>query len=386
VGQRRGAADDGPSHASGRAREARYLPYQQLHSRGRLHGGLDLSNADVVKADLLAKFKDPGVAAHYATLWRQHETDLGRDGFETLLETLRFIWAEDKNRRTLSDAYVERFRLESEDAVKAFLSREMPPAKDIFARLADEDAGSFPAELAKRAAAVLHGLALVPNKDWLPVAVEAWRRLGATAPLLECLEGLEAVAWAMQLARRYDTERMRRYVGVLQALKRDDVLLTEKLRLTSEEAGAAWAALNEPIYGRFPTRIVRAILERLDSLLGEQRVEWSGHKTVEHILPQTPASGAYESFSDEHRATITHTLGNLVLLTNRKNASASNLPFHEKKRIYFGLGTLNESRATYASAQELSTLASWDHDTYRERHARHARLLGERWRCAPSAS
>ncbi len=345
--------------------------------------GMDLSNADVIKADLLAKFKDQGVMTHYAGVWRQFETDLGREQFEALLETMRFVWEEQKNRRTLSEAYSERFRTIDAEGVKAFLAENLAPAKDIYAKIADRDVEGFPPDLAARVAEALEGLALVPNKDWVPVAVAAWSRLSASTLLAECLEGLEALAWAMQLGKRYDTQRMNRYVEVLRSLKKSEEALQASLRLTSDEASEARAAIVGPLYGKFPTRVVRAMLERLDRLLSEQRVTWSGHKTVEHILPQNPAAGAYGSFTDEMRASVVHTLGNLVLLTSRKNSGASNLAFNEKKRVYFGLGGKGGQRATYASVQELGDVTDWDQAAYDLRHKRHAGILASRWRCAP---
>ena len=42
--------------------------------------GLDLANADIIKADLLEKFVDQGELTHQAARWRSLETDLGRNG------------------------------------------------------------------------------------------------------------------------------------------------------------------------------------------------------------------------------------------------------------------------------------------------------------------
>ena len=131
---------------------------------------------------------------------------------------------------------------------------------------------------------------------------------------------------------------------------------------TANENEDAWLALTGPLYSRFPVRVVRAILERLDRLIAEQPVVWAGQKSVEHILPQNPDDGAWLQFDAGARSAITDTLGNLVLLTSRKNSSASNGPFAEKKRIYAGQGrtAAGKKRATYASAQELIALQDWD--------------------------
>ncbi len=341
--------------------------------------GLDLTNADVIKADLLAKFPEETEIHFQAKRWREFENDLGRQEFEGLLETLRFIREENKNRRTLSEAFTERFKDADANDVRAFLTEEMGPAKVHYARLLEADASSFPKELQSRAAEALIGLSLVPNKDWIPVALSACLKPGPDR-LVKTLERLEGLAWTMQLTRRYDTQRMNRYVEVLKALKLDDVALDFAMSLTDEERNEAASALAGNLYNVFPTRVVRAVLERLDRLLSEQPVYWTGTKTVEHILPQKPGAG-WSQFDEDKRVESTNKLGNLVLLTSRKNSGASNLPYKEKTKIYFGLGQSGSSskRATYASAQELAHVADWTPDAFEARQARHTNLLKNRW-------
>jgi hypothetical protein len=349
--------------------------------------GLDLSNADVIKADLLGKFKDSEEIAHQAARWREFETDLGREDFEGLLEHLRFIREETKNRRSLSEAYEERFRKATPADVKKFLDHELPPAKRWIAEILDGEGDEFSAELRPALIEVLSGLRLLPNRDWMPVALAAATKFGTSARLISILEKLEGLAWAMQLGRRYDTQRLNRYSEIIRALDQPDAALAGCLAPTAEENEDAWLSLSGKLYSRFPVRVVRAILERLDRLLAEQPVIWDGQKTVEHILPQTPNDGEWTLFGPEQRSTITDTIGNLVLLTSRKNSSASNAPFADKRKIYSGLGhtAAGKKRATYASAQELITLPEWDPVAYQDRQNRHLALLTERWGIRPMA-
>ncbi|MGH7813135.1 MAG: HNH endonuclease family protein [Candidatus Binataceae bacterium] len=59
--------------------------------------------------------------------------------------------------------------------------------------------------------------------------------------------------------------------------------------------------------------------------------------SVEHILPQNPAPNSQwmKDFSPEERSVWTDRLGNLVLITRRKNSSLGNLDYSEKKEHYF---------------------------------------------------
>lgn len=347
--------------------------------------GLDLSNADVIKADLLGKFKDHAEIAHQAARWRDFETDLGRKDFEDLLENLRFIREKGKNRSSLSEAYAERFKKLTPVDVRNFLDQELAPAKRWFAEIIDGEGAEFPTELRGGLTEALAGLRLVPNKDWMPVALAAAMLFGATPKLLLTLLKLEGLAWIMQLGRRYDTQRMNRYGEIIGALDGPDAELESKLAPTVEENDDAWSALSGKVYSKFPVRVVRAVLERLDRLLSEQIVVWEGQKTVEHILPQNPEPGEWGDFNPEQREAITDTIGNLVLLTSRKNSSASNLPFAEKRKVYFGLAetSAGKKRATYASVQELGDLSDWDVQAYRSRQERHRALLAKRWGIRP---
>lgn len=342
--------------------------------------GLDLSNADVIKADVLGKL-EAGEIAHQAARWREFETDLEREEFEGLLENLRFIREEDKNRRTLSEAYEERFHKATAAEVRTFLDKELAPAKRWISQILDGDGEDFPAELGRDWIEALSGLRLLPNRDWMPVALAAASRFGASERLVSVVKKLEGLAWIMQLGRRYDTQRLNRYADILRVLRTADGDLDARLASTAEENEDAWLALNGPLYSRFPVRVVRAILERLDRLLAEQPVVWDGQKSVEHILPQNPEDGAWLQFDADTRSAITNTLGNLVLLTSRKNSSASNAPFADKKKIYAGQGrtAAGKKRATYASAQELIALPEWDPTTYDERQQRHVSLLATQW-------
>lgn len=343
--------------------------------------GLDLSNADVIKADLLGKLNTSEDVAHQAARWRNFENDLGREDFEGLLENLRFIREESRNRRSLSEAYEERFRTAAPVDVKRFLDEELAPAKRWIAEILDGDGEEFPAELRKRWTESLAGMRLLPNRDWIPVALAAAIQFGISQTLVDIVEKLEGLAWIMQLCRRYDTQRLNKYAEIIRVLRGGSDNLVETFSVTSQENEDAWLALTGAIYSRFPVRVVRAMLERLDRLIAEQPVVWDGPKTVEHILPQSPKDGEWDNFTDEERVAITDTIGNLVLLTARKNSSASNYPFADKKRIYFGHGATpaGRRRATYASAQELANLDQWSPTSYRERQTKHTLLLANQW-------
>jgi hypothetical protein len=82
----------------------------------------------------------------------------------------------------------------------------------------------------------------------------------------------------------------------------------------------------------------REILTRINSALGtgETRVETPSRVHVEHILPQHPRATALteSGVSMDEAARLVSRIGNLTLLSGRKNREASNKPFSSKQASY----------------------------------------------------
>jgi hypothetical protein len=103
------------------------------------------------------------------------------------------------------------------------------------------------------------------------------------------------------------------------------------------------AIVTEPLYNaRLRPRAVIMLLEALDrAFLGRlaENVEVTSTLSVEHVLPQHPAEGAWplervhedENESLRTRNRLTHVLGNLTLVTQPLNSSVSNGPYSRKR-------------------------------------------------------
>ncbi|GHP85622.1 hypothetical protein VN0246_06790 [Helicobacter pylori] len=69
-----------------------------------------------------------------------------------------------------------------------------------------------------------------------------------------------------------------------------------------------------------------------------KRIQMDKNLHVEHILPQKPTLSSQwaKDFSEEERERYTHSLADLTLLGGKKNTTASNRDFKDKKKIYMG--------------------------------------------------
>ena len=95
-------------------------------------------------------------------------------------------------------------------------------------------------------------------------------------------------------------------------------------------------AINSELYGKATCKY---ILLEINMLLQGNTTNFNPPSliSVEHILPQNPdaTSQWVKDFDNQQRMDITNKLGNLMLISRRKNSSLSNSDYHQKKEKYF---------------------------------------------------
>ena len=94
---------------------------------------------------------------------------------------------------------------------------------------------------------------------------------------------------------------------------------------------------------------------------------------VEHILPQSYAKIPYwsERFSHESADKLVNSLGNLTLLSGKKNISASNNPFPDKLQTYVGKGKdgITGFRLTQKISDDTKSDSEWTEERIRSRYS-----------------
>jgi hypothetical protein len=141
----------------------------------------------------------------------------------------------------------------------------------------------------------------------------------------------------MYVRRAGINERIDRYAALLTEIEQtgDVTDIGSAVDLTDEERASTLRRLDGDVY-LDKTRLY--VLLRLDDAKNAGGATYE-HKilTVEHVLPQGPHEDSewVKLFTEDQRKTWTHRLGNLVLLTRRKNSSAQNYDFDVKKSKYF---------------------------------------------------
>jgi hypothetical protein len=171
-----------------------------------------------------------------------------------------------------------------------------------------------------------------------------------------------------------------RYGRLLAAIEAGSDLYAENspLQLDATERSDTLDRLRAEIYT--VTRVRLYVLLRLDSALSSGGASYD-HPiiTVEHVLPQNPASdSAWRTlFSDDERAYWVHRLANLVLLSRRKNSEASNYEFDVKKEKYF---KTKSGTSPFALTTQVLGEATWTPSLLGQRQSQLVDALAKLWR------
>lgn len=262
-----------------------------------------------------------------------------------------------------------------------FIDNVLLPTANAYEQIVDaaytsaEDAG----EINER----LRWLNRLEFTDWLPPALAFLTRHMNGPPFVRAFFGdLERLAYSMLIRKAGVNERIDRFSLLTRAIESGSDLAEDKspLQLSASEQFATFERLNGTVYLTLGSRALSTLLVRLDALLSGGGAQYDYPTiTVEHVLPQSPSPGSLwlQWFSDPaDRITWTHRLGNLALLTRRKNSAASNYDFKTKKDAYFARGGISP----FVLTTQVLTESDWTPGVVKARHGQLLGRLEKHWR------
>jgi uncharacterized protein with ParB-like and HNH nuclease domain len=311
-----------------------YRIFSVLNNRG-----LDLLASDLLKAEIIGGVPDNGTLRdNYNEKWEDLEEDLGRNTFNDLFSHLRMIYARVKLRKTILDELQEiLFTPEFDSAT--FIDDILEPYAEAFDIIIHADYES--ASDASKLNDTLKWLNRIDNFDWIPPAILFLsKNKGNLDKLTTFFILLERFAASMFLRRLTVNDRIANYSILLEEISsgHDFDLDHGSLGLDEDAVRGTIGMISGDVY-KMSKRPRTYLLLRLDSWISDHAAEYD-HKilTVEHVLPQTvdPESEWSKVWPDEEvRESWVHKLGNLLLLSRRKNSQAQNYDFLVKKDKYF---------------------------------------------------
>lgn len=310
--------------------------------------GIKLRNSDILKAENLAKIREDHIRTRYAKEWESIEEYFAED-FDTFLSHLRTILVKQKALANLLKEYEENIYTPREFNKTTKEYTPKPPllqkGKDTFEfvgsyfkhyqAIFDVDhynlANNF--ELNNQLILMRYGF---EAELWVAPLLKYFDKYN-TNQILDFLKRLDNKFSADWITGLSPTERIESGNAIIKEIEAassqatlfaSTVFQTDKYELLRAFSGG--------IYGR---GYARYLLLKIDLLHHGHTTKFAppSQISIEHILPQTPdaASQWVKDFTELERLQWTNRMGNLILLSRRKNTAQGNRDFAEKKAKYF---------------------------------------------------
>ena len=340
--------------------------------------GLDLSATDILKAEIIGGIA-PELRDAYTKKWEDEEEDLGRDEFGDLFSHIRMVYRKAKPQGTLLKEFKE--HVTPANQPKSFIDMILLPMAQAFSELREANYSST--QHAEQVNNYLRWLNRLEFKDWVPPALSFFVKHRQKPELvLNFFRDLERLGYSMLTRKTGVNDRIERFSALTNAIEAGTDLHQESspLQLSPEEQYQTFEALSGPLYETHSPRALALMLLRIDHLLSDGAASYQYDVvSVEHVMPQQPAPNSqwalWVADKGVHQYWV-HRLGNLALLSRKKNSSASNREFAWKKTAYFTKG----GTSAFALTTQVLQHESWTVNVMEQRQNSMLEKLEAHWR------
>jgi len=299
--------------------------------------GIDLRRIDILKAKNLGHdiMPDVSLRKEYSKKWEQMEDDLGSDEFERLINIIKLIEIKQKSNSELVKVFDELFKKGRIKLGEDFIDYVFE-YKVIYADLVLNGSLLNGYEDKCRFNSLIGIMKdYLRGSEWLAPLLFYYKKFKSDNifDFLAKLERSYAFSW---FSGETKDKRIMTMCSILKEIDRSsvsqEVLRSECFNIDSEKY--VEILKSKDFYKRNFVKYALVRLEYLKSDISSERK--FGAVSIEHILPVNPKDGSNwkKDFSDEERDFWTNNIANLVLLSKKKNSSASNHDFNVKKSKY----------------------------------------------------
>jgi uncharacterized protein with ParB-like and HNH nuclease domain len=318
-----------------------YVSTEDLHDAFKLFTilndrGMPLRNSDILKSVNLGALRtDEEEKKKYTKMWEKAEGEL-EDNFDRFLNHLRTILVKEKARSDLLKEYEDNIYgktpplLEKGKKTFDFIEDHLKNYQQITVENNYNITNDY-----RFYNLIKIMLVSLPSTDWIPPLLHYYEEFKGKKifEFLTLLDKKFSADLIVQLTPTARIEAMNRILKEIDKLSDpEDVLKSQTLTFDGDEL---FKIFDGKIYGR---RFAKYVLLKLDYLFSDHSHKMNYETiSIEHILPQSPKRNSQwvKDFSEQQREDLADKLGNLVLISKRKNSSLGNKDYEEKKEIYF---------------------------------------------------
>lgn len=316
--------------------------------------GLQLRRIDILKTNNIdpTVIPDINVRKEYAKKWEDMEEDLGVDQFEQLISFIRNIEIKEKSREDILKEYdkliFNKGRLKRGVEFIDYVEKY----KKIYQSIVLDNDLELEENTIEFRNLIYTMVDYFPSNEWIPAILLYYDKFKQKDiyKFLLLLESKITADWVVSLT---PTKRTVNINNILKEINKskgtDDLFKSSCFDFRNDELRHK---LDMDVYGE---KFSKYILMKLEFLESEHNAERRYSKiSIEHVLPQKPKDDSewVKIFSEEDRRKYTNKLCNLVLLSKRKNAAASNKDFEEKKKTYLKGRIVDSPRSIKILAEE----------------------------------
>jgi len=340
--------------------EMAFRIFNVLNDRGK-----DLTIADILKSEILEKIPEKDQDA-YTEKWEDCESKLGIDNFKDFFSHLRAIFAKKKAEKSVLTEI--RDYVNPSLNPKEFIDNILIPFTNAYLNIIKLDYKST--QFADEINNQFKSLKRVAHTDWMPSAIYFLaKHPNASNKVKDFLMQLEKVTLGMEAMKSSLNERLERYakINIKIELKTDLYSPDSEFILQDQDREYIISTLTSPdLYGK---RLVKPILAKIEEQMNDGSISINfSNLNIEHIFPQTPTDIYWTSrFSTDDKLKLTNNLGNLSLITVRKNSQAKNFEFKTKVSVYF---RADGKASNLAMVNDLLNFENWTPEVIRKRNKR----------------
>lgn len=302
--------------------------------------GMQLRRIDILKANNIdpSVISDRQTRIEYSKIWEDMEDELGGDDFEKLFHLLRTIEIKEKAKEDILKEFenliFKKGKIKKGKNFIEYVQKYQEIFKDLILDMTVLNDSTEIKNKFNNLLSIMSGY--LKGNDWIPPILYYYKRF-KTEKIYEFLLKLEmkySSAWLLGQTKDKRLVDMCSILKVIESSKKvSEILNSEEFEYDKKEIKNVIKQDN--FYKRAFAKYILVKLEYLSSENNVQRI--FGATSIEHVLPQNPypKSAWASNFDENSRIMWTNNIANLVLLSKRKNASASNYDFEQKKDKYF---------------------------------------------------
>jgi len=360
--------------------------FNVLNARGQ-----PLSTFDLLKSENLGAIEDKDSQKKAFESIRDIEEDIGINELEKIIGYIRTVKAKEKAKTSIYNEYQQIFKSGLLERGNEFIDYLKKITEIYYYKVLEGEINGTDEE--KNRYSIIIGLMnrFIPFSDWIPPLLAFYAKFypnyNPDDYILNFILKLEKKVLIEWMAGFSPTERITSLNKIIKLIestdnpqevidnfyKKDEFKKGIKSRTLNfnkkeEISSIIVEKLNDnQFYTIYGGKLARYILLRIDMELWDLNAfsGYSGMITVEHILPQTPSKNSdwIKKFTENERNEWTNKLGNLVLLSGRKNSKARNYDFKKKKDVYF-----EKKSAAFQVTQKIRKYEDWNIENLIKRH------------------